>query len=359
MFFFIKKLFVFSPRPFAILLLSGFFLFQAIPIVYGSIIPDVRLNYEIPGVKGQRTETDSTGKTTTILDVSSIQSLQDNFIKPFFNTLFGIGGIIAVMGIALGGLQYMGAGASIGNVKEGQAKIFNAILGVVLLLSSFLLLRTINPQILGGVGLEKKCDSAFTSKDPDQVAKNSLCPIPEITQSDVKVNPAAIISSAGDQVDPRTGALLGTTPTSTNPQDTRNKMNELNKEIAALKKAREELSNSQHDFLSPLGGKDDAYLKSSTDVPIQLAAFLRAIPNSSNGVSVWNQPGKGNMIKWANGKTQIIDNSVLSAIIAYSGREFKILDNSIKKASDEILKLEKKLRGTPIKEGKNAPPGAQ
>jgi len=158
-----------------------------------NFIPNVHLNYEIPGVKGQGT--DSKGKT--ILDVSSIKNLQDNFIKPFFNTLFGIGGIIAVMGIALGGLQYMGAGASIGNVKEGQAKIFNAIMGVILLLSSFLLLRTINPQILGGVGTNKECKDEGQLEHPERAQNNSLCPIPKIKQSDVKVKTE--FGSAGQQ----------------------------------------------------------------------------------------------------------------------------------------------------------------
>lgn len=145
-----------------------------------NFIPNVHLNYIIPGVNNDQKE----------LDVSSIQNLQEKFIKPFFNTLFGIGGIIAVFGIALGGLQRMAAGASIGSVQAGNDKIFNAIVGVIILLSSFLLLRTINPKILGGVNGKGDCKDTGQLNNPEAAAKNSLCPLPKFTESKVQVNPS-------------------------------------------------------------------------------------------------------------------------------------------------------------------------
>jgi|GEM_PF-5030775 len=185
MFFLTKKLLTFLSSSFTVITLFGFAVFYTTPTSLAqtggvTFIQDVQLNYEIPGIEGRK------------INVTSIQRLQETFIKPFFNTLFGIGGIIAVMGIALGGLQYMGAGASIGNVKEGQAKIFNAIMGVVLLLSSFLLLRTINPQILGGVGTNKECKDGGQLEHPERAQNNSLCPIPKITQSQVDTVDKAI-----------------------------------------------------------------------------------------------------------------------------------------------------------------------
>ena len=103
------------------------------------------------------------------VNVSSLEGVK-NLIVQMLKLLFSFGVILAVVSVALGGLQYMAAGASIGNVKNSESKIFNAVFGLVLLLGSFLILSTINPEILKG--------NFFTRK---------FEPLPNITPPGVEV----------------------------------------------------------------------------------------------------------------------------------------------------------------------------
>ena len=61
----------------------------------------------------------------------------------------GLGVILAFLMIVVGGLQYMisGVGGDVATVAKALERIRSAILGLVLLLSSWLILNTINPQL--------------------------------------------------------------------------------------------------------------------------------------------------------------------------------------------------------------------
>lgn len=69
----------------------------------------------------------------------------------FFNGLFTFGiaiaGFLAVIMIAYGGIQYMSTDAVSGK-GEGREKITYAIMGLLLVLFAYILLNTINPDIL-------------------------------------------------------------------------------------------------------------------------------------------------------------------------------------------------------------------
>ncbi|MBI5076805.1 TMEM14 family protein [Candidatus Falkowbacteria bacterium] len=58
-----------------------------------------------------------------------------------------IGSILAVIVIMIGGILYLTAGGIPNNVKKAGSLIFGAIIGLVLLLSSHLILNTINPNL--------------------------------------------------------------------------------------------------------------------------------------------------------------------------------------------------------------------
>ncbi|MBI2484682.1 hypothetical protein HYW18_00830 [Candidatus Uhrbacteria bacterium] len=64
-----------------------------------------------------------------------------------YRWLIGAAAVFAVIMLMAGGIQYMLAGGS-GNVKEAKDRMKNAIIGFVILLSSYLLLLTVNPQTL-------------------------------------------------------------------------------------------------------------------------------------------------------------------------------------------------------------------
>ncbi|MDP6659781.1 MAG: pilin [Candidatus Pacebacteria bacterium] len=72
-------------------------------------------------------------------------------VGPLFNQLFQIGltiaAVLAVIMIAVGGFQYMTTDA-VGKKSEGRERIQNAILGLILALMIFIILKTINPQLL-------------------------------------------------------------------------------------------------------------------------------------------------------------------------------------------------------------------
>ena len=71
----------------------------------------------------------------------------DTYVTYLFNTLIGLGAVAAVLMITWGGFEYMTSDA-INGKKEGVSKIKNAIYGLLLVLSSVLILRTINPQFV-------------------------------------------------------------------------------------------------------------------------------------------------------------------------------------------------------------------
>lgn len=73
-------------------------------------------------------------------------------LTPFINNLYtyaiGIAVILAVIEIIWGGFLWMGSGASVSNKSTGRSKILMSILGLILVLSPYLILSVLNPSIL-------------------------------------------------------------------------------------------------------------------------------------------------------------------------------------------------------------------
>ncbi|MFA4845057.1 MAG: hypothetical protein WC654_00660 [Patescibacteria group bacterium] len=105
-------------------------------IVTDAIIPN--LSIDIPGV--------SFSKVLSEGGVLKINFLQD-YIAGVYKYLIGIGTLIAIVFIMIGGLQYSLA-AGTGDVKKAQERIRNAVTGLALLLSVYLLLATVNPNLV-------------------------------------------------------------------------------------------------------------------------------------------------------------------------------------------------------------------
>lgn len=69
------------------------------------------------------------------------------FIPAAFTLLIALAGGLAVIMIVIGGFQYLSTDAVSGK-SEGKERIQNAILGLLLAIASYLILNTLNPQIL-------------------------------------------------------------------------------------------------------------------------------------------------------------------------------------------------------------------
>ncbi|MDE1970749.1 MAG: hypothetical protein KGI50_04225 [Patescibacteria group bacterium] len=111
---------------------------------------DVTLSAGLPGTGN--TQEIKPGET---IHVQTLDQLT-NYLSTLIRFLFGLAAVLAVVSIAWAGLQYMAAGASIGNMRAATDRIRNVIFGLVLLLTGFLILRTINPKILSGLPGEEK-----------------------------------------------------------------------------------------------------------------------------------------------------------------------------------------------------------
>ncbi|MBI4118001.1 MAG: hypothetical protein HY455_00445 [Parcubacteria group bacterium] len=69
------------------------------------------------------------------------------YIEGFFSLAVGAATVLAVLLIVVGGIQYM-ASEIISGKEEGMKRMQNAIWGFILILSSVLILQTINPNLL-------------------------------------------------------------------------------------------------------------------------------------------------------------------------------------------------------------------
>jgi len=119
------------------------------------------LNVPIPGLKFSQLEKVKKGAPLSIPWIAQYTSAMYKF-------LVGVGIIIAVITMMVGGIQWMTAGGS-GRVSQAKEKLQRATMGLVMLLGSYLILYTINPDILslqalsvptvGGIEFEAKSES--------------------------------------------------------------------------------------------------------------------------------------------------------------------------------------------------------
>lgn len=108
------------------------------------------------------------------------------YIKKLYETAIGVGGIAAVAVIVFGAIYITLSGSSPQRRQEGRSYIIAAIWGIVLLLGAYIILNTINPQLVtlsppGGETLtsSKKeipgCPlSAWESCDPYLLTKRGM-----------------------------------------------------------------------------------------------------------------------------------------------------------------------------------------
>lgn len=102
-----------------------------------------------------------------------------NGIGCYLNTIFliaiGLCGALAVIMIIISGVQYMGDESVFGKT-EAKSKILSAILGLLIALGSYALLKTINPDLTGSNGVT--IDQVEAEIDEDPILSDANTPVP-------------------------------------------------------------------------------------------------------------------------------------------------------------------------------------
>ena len=118
-----KKIFFVALLGCVLFLFSGSFILAA---------SDTELDY--PQVPGAETPT-------------SIKFFLPKYIKYLFNFSIWIAGLVAFASLVYGGFRYLASAGSPENMSEAKTQIWAGVLGLAILLGSYLLLRTINPEL--------------------------------------------------------------------------------------------------------------------------------------------------------------------------------------------------------------------
>jgi len=79
---------------------------------------------------------------------TSTKTLLPAYVKYIFSLAIKISAIIAFLALIYGGFLFMTSTGNPGQLAEAKDQIFNAFLGLIILLSSYLLLNTLNPKLV-------------------------------------------------------------------------------------------------------------------------------------------------------------------------------------------------------------------
>ena len=90
------------------------------------------LEIEYPEISGQKPTTIQTGLP--------------EYVKYIFNFAVAIVGIVAVAVFIWGGYIFLTSSGDLNKLKDGKDRLISALLGMLVLFSSYILLTTINPE---------------------------------------------------------------------------------------------------------------------------------------------------------------------------------------------------------------------
>ena len=116
------------------------FLLTLIPIISLAQEPAVYNLLEPGFVQGQA---ESENGTVTIVGGSGL----DTYFRWAFTTFFTILVVIAIVQFTIGGLQYM-LSSALSKVSDGKKMMWRSVYGLLIALSSYLILNTINPKLV-------------------------------------------------------------------------------------------------------------------------------------------------------------------------------------------------------------------
>ena len=91
---------------------------------------------------------------TNLPGISPGASIPDLINGLFLISIAG-GAILAVIMIGIGGLKYMASGGNMSSVSDAREMILNAVIGLILILATFIIFNTINSRIVANLDLSK------------------------------------------------------------------------------------------------------------------------------------------------------------------------------------------------------------
>lgn len=104
-------------------------------------VKEAPIQTQVP-IPGSTLETLATG-----IIVGRVRDLAD-YLNVVYNFLISIVGVVAAVMIMWGGFGYLTAGGDAGRVKVARERIGNALIGLILALSSYVILNTVNPELV-------------------------------------------------------------------------------------------------------------------------------------------------------------------------------------------------------------------
>lgn len=162
---------------FALLLFSPFYveitLAQPTPTPAPTATPDGTYNLlaPIPCVGG-----DCSGQLAT-------ETTLPQYVKGFIQLSIGISAVFAIVMIVIGGFQYMTSDALQGK-QDGKTRIKNSAIGILLIAASFIILQTINPDLLD---IKLKIDASPTAQSGTQTGQLSAGSIAGRRMTDAEI----------------------------------------------------------------------------------------------------------------------------------------------------------------------------
>ena len=83
-----------------------------------------------------------------LISQTQVGSLTE-YLSFIFPLAIGLAATLAILMIVIGGLQIIISRGSAGKIEEGKRRITEAIWGLILALAAYLILYTINPDLIG------------------------------------------------------------------------------------------------------------------------------------------------------------------------------------------------------------------
>ncbi len=127
------------------------------------------------------------------------QSTLPDLIAYLYNFAIMIAGIAVFFMLVIGGFKYLTSAGDPGKAKEAKDQLTSSVFGLILLLSSFLILNTINPQLTTltppWIGSQTPCD-AKTDKTQSECPAGEKC-IGDIKPDDNKKDGKCFPASPG------------------------------------------------------------------------------------------------------------------------------------------------------------------
>lgn len=123
----------------------------------------------------------------------------DTYIKYVYQIALGVVGLMALIVLIIGGVMYMTAAGNASQMSEAKDRIQNAILGLIMALAAYLILYTINPDLVR----LKPVQLSYPSMPKVILScENNICKAKTITPQDITPDTQSTCGEVGTECPP-------------------------------------------------------------------------------------------------------------------------------------------------------------